>query len=215
MQVIEKMCYWFGVFFSIIKNDAIVKKKKEKRKSDKKCTFCIKVLTWVHVCAAVSGDMAELTWNLVPGCQSFLWPDLIVFPFLSRTWVSHPTSMAISTGCFTASPGASYTGCACRTALILAWIDSGCRPASGLCFWPSFENINVSWTITAFIILHSWLQKLQEGCSGKISAKSALKIKHSQLWFWPNTQTICTGKAVPVQLCRSKVYNSRPIFFHA
>lgn len=95
----------------------------------------------------------------------FLWPDLIVVPFLSRTWVSHPTSMAISTqaGCFTGSPSVSYTGCACRTTLILAWVEFGCRPASGLCFWPRFENIKISWTITAFFILHSWLQKLQEG----------------------------------------------------
>lgn len=145
--------------------------------------------------------------------SSFPWPGLIVFPFLSRTWISHPTSMAISTG-FTVSPSVSCTGCACRTALILAWIDFGCRPASGLCFWPRFEHIRISWTITAFIIFHSWLQKLQEGLLWQDFSQISTKVICSQLWFWPNTQTGCTGKAESEQLCRSKVYNSRLIFVH-
>lgn len=93
--------------------------------------------------------------------SSFPRPGLTVFPFLSRTWISHATSVAPSAqaGCFTASPSVSYTGCACRTALILAWIDFGRRPASG----PRFENIKISWTITTFLIFHSWLQRLEEG----------------------------------------------------
>lgn len=129
-------------------------------KCSPECMFVLQSLvTWLSSpeiwCLGVRASQAQQL--------SLAW--FIVFPFQSRTWISHPISTATSTqaGCFTASPSVSYAGCVCRTALIPAWMEFGCRPASWLWFWPRFENTKISWTITAFIIFHSWLPKLEEG----------------------------------------------------
>lgn len=137
-------------------------------------TFFIKAPGLSVFCAALSDDTAELSWHLVRWVSQLVRHGFIAFLFPGRAWISHQTPGDTSTQ---AGPNVSYGRVCCNCRIALSWprerLDrdqhQGCASALGLKTLKSHQPLLLSSYFTAGST--GW----RKGCSGKISAKSALK----------------------------------------
>lgn len=92
-----------NVFLAFLLFFLHTKKRCDKKDVINSALLILMYLAWVFVCVAVSGDVAELAWNLVLWVselvrqQSLPCRGLIVFHFPGRIWISHQTPVATST----------------------------------------------------------------------------------------------------------------------
>lgn len=84
----EEMYFWLFFFLH-------TKRRRDKKDVINSALPISMDLPWVFICVAVSGDVAELAWNLVLWVselvrqQSSPCHGLIVFHFPGRIWISH------------------------------------------------------------------------------------------------------------------------------